>query len=156
MTLFCLMQLWKTWVLRTVPRNPSVSCSSGKRGWCVQYPETHLSHAALENVGGAYSTQKPIRRVVLVIISVTVFTSTHPPELSALLLRLAFQIPRTRLHGLTPLLVPAPFLSSVFLHGMTSPPLRLYPLVEQTTLCKLSLLHNLQQDWRFTNINLEK
>ena len=118
-----------------------------------------LFHAALENVGGAYSTQKPIRRVVLVIISVTVFTFTHPPVLSALLLRLAFQIPRTRLHGLHCWFLRLFSLQSFY---MEWPPhththtLRLCRVFEQMTLCRLSLLHNLQQDWRFTNINFEE
>ena len=75
-----------------------------------------------------FSTRKTLRaqnlsatnvsRALLRLISVTVFNFTHPPVLSALLLKLSasrFPVPDS------PLLVPAPFLSSVHLHGMTFP-----------------------------------
>ena len=61
-----------------------------------------------------------VSRELFRLISVTVFNFTHRPVLSALFLILSAsaEIPRTRL---SPLLVPAPFLSSVHLHGMTFP-----------------------------------
>ena len=57
-----------------------------------------------------------VLRALLRLTSVTVFNFTHPPVLSALLLILSvssFFVPDF------PLLVPAPFLSSAFLLGMT-------------------------------------
>ena len=56
--------------------------------------------------------------VVVVVVAVTVFNFIHPPVLSALLLIL----PASRfLAPDSPLLVPAPFLFLVHLHGMTVP-----------------------------------
>ena len=63
-------------------------------------------------------TKINVSRALLRLISVTVFNFTHPPVLSALLLILSasrFLAPDY------PLLVPAPFLFSVNLRGMTFP-----------------------------------
>ena len=59
-----------------------------------------------------------VSHALLRLISVTVFNFTHSPALSALLLTLS----ASRFHSPDfSLLVPAPFLFSVHLHGMTFP-----------------------------------
>ena len=70
------------------------------------------------SVQNKHSLREKVLRTPLRLISVTVFNFTHPPVLFALFLILSasrFFVPDF------PLLVPAPFLSSAFLLGITFP-----------------------------------